>query len=161
MSFRGPQDCHNPTEIRILSDIRTTGWSLMAVLDYPPFAYTVGLEHSFEHPEMIITGMPPTLACNILIEISKQIRRGRYFRAGAILRGEEIRCSTNLLMGEVSARSRRDYMLCSQWLYASEDYRALQVIWPDTRGCFPHEPDFERRFRAHQPLLSLAPRYTD
>ena len=128
----------------------------MGVLDDPCYTYTIGLEHSFEHPELIILGMPPNLAGRFLNELGQQIAGGRRYSSGDVLLGEEIHCSSNLLFGEVSPQAREEYLLSARWFYHGNDFRSLQVLWPDRHDRFPAEPGFERQFLAQQPLLSHA-----
>ena len=43
----------------IASDVDRVGWSCISIRDIdPPFAYTVGLMKSYDHPELIIFGRP-------------------------------------------------------------------------------------------------------
>jgi hypothetical protein len=154
MNHRTKRDCNNVIESEILHNIESDGWSLMSVLASPPFVYTIGLEHSFEHPELIVLGMPPDFAGSLLNKLGQQIASGRHFHPGDICRGEEVGCSANLQFGEVSSKARKGYMLSANWFYFGGDFRGLQLIWPDTKHRFPGEPGFEQRFYARQPILA-------
>jgi hypothetical protein len=56
--MREPKDDH---ERKALADVQNHGWHVLKVMEDdrgPAFAYTVGLYHSFRHPELIIVGLP-------------------------------------------------------------------------------------------------------
>lgn len=49
---------HSDDEL-IAGDVDRMGWSCLTIHDTePPFAYTVGLIHSYKHPELILFGRP-------------------------------------------------------------------------------------------------------
>ena len=66
----------NEFEQQILDNIQQSGWHCNAVgagESYPTFVYTVGLEHSYGHPELIIFGLAPATAHGILSKIVQRL----------------------------------------------------------------------------------------
>lgn len=152
---RNASECRNASERKIVRNIENLGWSLMGVLDEPPYLYTVGLEHSFEHPELIVLGMPTTLAAGLLNELGNKIAQGWHFREGDFCPGEAVHCSCPLLFGEVSQEAQSDYLLYAHWFYHGNDFRTLQVLWPDRHNRFPGDPCFSEELVEQQPLLNI------
>lgn len=63
-------------EDSISDDIDRVGWSCIKIQDVqPPFAYTVGLIRSYDHPEMIIFGLPEDDFA-ILTDLVEAVRSG-------------------------------------------------------------------------------------
>jgi hypothetical protein len=48
----------------------------------PAFAYTVGLHHSFGHPELIVVGLPLDVGHSVLNVAGESIRRGVRYSEG-------------------------------------------------------------------------------
>jgi hypothetical protein len=66
-------------------DIQSYGLHILKVTgddEWPEFAYTVGLFHSFNHPEVIVLGLPGETAQAILNNLADVIRSGKRFAAG-------------------------------------------------------------------------------
>jgi hypothetical protein len=65
-----------------LSDIETYGWHVRKVLKDetgPGFTYTVGLYYTFKHPEIIIVGLNPDPAHDLLSGMVEEIRKEKPF----------------------------------------------------------------------------------
>src|ERR1035437_8186372 len=45
--------------------------------DSPTFTYTLGLIETYTHPELVIVGLPPTLAHQIIADVVVLIKQGR------------------------------------------------------------------------------------
>ncbi len=57
------------SERKVLEDIESFGWHCVHVMaegDLVEYAFTVGLFHSFKHPDLIVFGLPKTIAHQIL-----------------------------------------------------------------------------------------------
>jgi uncharacterized protein DUF4262 len=128
---------------KIQDDIERVGWSVVAVMDNPPFAYTVGLTESYDHPELIIYGIGAKNAHQILANAVQHIKEGEVYRAGGKY--------SEILDGyDVEFRVHQEYPLTAATSYyraLGKDWEALQLVWPDADGNFPGEegmdPEFE------------------
>ena len=68
-----------------MADINRFGLHVLQVAgdnDWPEFAYSVGLFHSFEHPEVIVLGLPGTVAHRLLNGLAGEVRSGSRFGTG-------------------------------------------------------------------------------
>lgn len=82
VSMRQPKDEH---ERKALADVEEHGWHVLKVLEDnegPAFAYTVGLYHSFRHPELIVVGLPLDVGHSVLNIAGESIRRGVRYSEG-------------------------------------------------------------------------------
>jgi len=58
------------------------GWALQGVEARPPWTYTIGLLERFDHPELVMTGVPITVAFNVLNVLGTRIAVGERFEPG-------------------------------------------------------------------------------
>ena len=126
------------------------GWAAVAVESTPPFTYTAGLWRRWNHPELIITGLPAETAKWVLDRAVQAISAGHPIEADTSIPG---------LIGAYPAAARRiaDEQL-PQLAFAADLYRgviftALQLVWPDGAGNFPWDRGAAADYRTAQPLL--------
>lgn len=113
-----------------------------------PFSYTIGLT-AFDHPEVVITGMPFESAQAFLNLIGAEVRDGKAYRADTWV--EELTDAGALLLIPVHDIAG---LTAIEELYGRVD--ALQLVWCDSRGRFPWEADYRNR-PGTQPLLGPLP----
>ena len=142
-------------EKKIASDVAKFGWHvIMAFSDTtrgPPFAYTIGLETTFQHPEIILFGLNNDLEFmhHVLNEIGERVRKGETFSHGARKK--------NILPGYVCVFARVPKTAYSEHLGRAIDFhrgtrfRAVQCIWPDPKKRLPWDE------RVMLPILSREP----
>src|SRR5690606_24619821 len=66
-------------EQKVIDDIATHGWhcvNIMADGELPPYSFSVGLFHSYGHPELIIFGLRADVAHQILTIAADAAKRG-------------------------------------------------------------------------------------
>ena len=141
-------------ERRAIADVHKYGWHVLKVLEDdegPGFAYTVGLYHSFRHPELMIVGLPLDVAHAILNLAGEAIRRGAQY---------SVDVETEDLLEERTCRFRRvpeseyqNYLGWDLWFYDGPAFPALQVIWPDRAGRWPWDPLVDPSIRNIQPVI--------
>jgi len=150
----------DPVE-RILADAREKidkhGVAIIATND-PVFAYTVGLTR-LRHPELIVTGLPPTTAHGILDNAAQLVLAGRYLIAGDRLGGILTNPAYQVVIaGPVSTAGNEAYKpVIARRIYAQVAW-SLQVVYPDADDRFPWDPGYNMTM---QPLLAPAPGDSD
>lgn len=145
-----------PYEQNILKHIEEHGCSVTSVFDpkevEPPFSYSIGIAKSSGAPELIVIGLDSKLSIWMVNEYNRRIRSGEQFLPGVLyldfLEGFAVQ------FGPVAREHRAEYMRSACWLHGSSDFEALQLIWPNTSGIWPWDPDASDWFRSNQPLLS-------
>ncbi len=158
-----PQD---DLEARVVSDIHQHGWHVISVREAVDdhdhdhdhetddqwaadprveaayealFTYTVGLEHSFGHPEVVLLGEWQR-AHPYLNVVGDLVRDGHRFAAGdtsdAVLDGFTVRFDA------VCETCRNDLLTWSHWAAGRQEFEALQLVLPDTLGRWPDDPGY-------------------
>ncbi|MBA2396171.1 MAG: DUF4262 domain-containing protein [Ktedonobacteraceae bacterium] len=151
----------------------------------PEFTYTVGLHlPGSSRPELFMSGLsreirvqwmlhlgfliqgpPPekarkqmTNVQGVSAEASAYPEGGRVFQPGV----RYLDLTGNGLptcLGEVDQHYYEDYFGQALVFHSPSAFPVLQIVWPDTRGRFPFEASFERRFLKMQHLLFDPQRY--
>jgi len=120
----------------------------------PTFVYSVGLNFSFNHPEMIIFGLARQ-GSNILRVMMHEIKAGKSFAEPAVYDGVVV---NGLIATRRVHPSQHEFYLGYAMGYCRERGRigqleAIQVFWPDKAGKFPFERECDELVWAAQPRL--------
>lgn len=148
-------------EQQIVDDIASVGWSMIAIPDDdegPGFAYSIGIQPTFGHPEIIVFGLPIDTMFTMINLAGEEIRNGRKFdeaiRHDCLLDGVDCRFSPVL---PSLFESYFGYALWHcQHRGAKGELRAMQCVWPDKMGLFPDERSCHPEVVRRQPLLNRA-----
>ena len=150
-----PPDPTDDVEARVIADVGKYGWQVEMIPEDdegPGFAYSVGIFHTFGHPEFIVFGLVPDEHHNIINLAGELVRNGMRFIDGdtssGILQGLDVRFRT------VAKNHYREYLGFGGWFYKGDDFPTLQIVWPDSAGCFPGDEGFPEPFLRLQPDLS-------
>lgn len=153
LAFLQQQDLSDD-ERKAVANVARYGWHVVHAPECdaaPGWSCTVGLYHSYRHPEIIVTGLKPELAIFLLNACGQRVRGG-----SALLHGQR---QAGLLQNvECELRTAdpfwvQELMHIARWLYGTWDFPVLQCVHPDLENHFPWEPDYDARFRGRQPLL--------
>jgi hypothetical protein len=139
-----------------LRKIERHGWSVTAVTGdgtTTAFAYTVGLTRFHGHPELLVAGLPPDTAGQLLNGLATQIRTGKRYAAGNVL------VKSNGHRWQFIPVDDPTQLVDAQETYASEAglVPGLQVIWSDHDGHWPWQPGWTHGVGS-QPLYGRPPR---
>ena len=143
-------------DLRVRSDIDQYGWHVAKIGGddkAPPWAFTIGLEHSFQHPEILVVGMELDLLHALLNHIGEQVKRGRVFAPDE--RAEGVLERSAPIFKPVASRWLGAFVGNAGWFYREQSFRVLQCFWPDEGGHLPWEESFDPSWRGRQPLLFL------
>ena len=142
-------------EQSISDGVQRDGFRVLAINDHrPPFAYTVGLMFTFQHPELIIFGLQKDGA-NILRLMAKLIGGGQRFDVDG-----EYDLLPDLKVGlRIVDPTQHEFYLGYAMGYCREQGRpgelqAVQVYWPDKNQLFPYQRECDEQVWAAQPRLS-------
>lgn len=140
---------------RTRGHIRRHGWGVIEVHGTekePGFAYSVGLQETFGHPEIIMCGVKLETAHTVINRVGEAIRSGGRF--GDMARSTDF---TNLpLVFRRVSDENVDILHVATVLRdqtGSGPVEALQAVWPDPKGLFPWDKGFDISLRMHQPPL--------
>jgi Domain of unknown function (DUF4262) len=144
-------------EQRIVDDIEKFGWHLILVNpdNEVPFVYSVGLMESFNHPEIMMIGLPLDTMSAVVRGMARQIKAGRNFARLGLYEGllEGYACK----VVRVKHWWHSDYLGYAMWhrRYVGKigSLEVLQCVWPDTEGKFPGDEGSHPSLGACQPVL--------
>lgn len=122
------------------------GFTIQAVLgdgDRPPYAYTVGLSVTYNHPEVFIVGIHPKYVAELIGPVIEQISQGVRFDkplfAPGIIPGYEIP------FRPMSEEGVLDHGLAGLELIGP--FEAVQMFYPDRDGYVPWEEECDQSYR--------------
>ena len=102
------------------------------------FTYTIGLEATFRHPELMIFGLDNRLSHGLLSDCVDRIRAGTAFAPDTpypgILGG-----GYDVVFKPVRAADLPAYFALADRVYDGAPFRGLVLFWPDERRRFPWE----------------------
>ena len=143
---------------KLLSDIEKYGWHVVGVFEEensPGFTFTVGLYYQFEHPEILIMGLPQQTAHALLTTAVEMIREGFRFEPGQLY--PEL-ANFPFAVAPIHLDHYKEHLGYGIWFYRSlsEPFPAIQLIWPDKAGFYPWQEGYEAKYAQFQKVLSAA-----
>jgi hypothetical protein len=143
-------------ETTCLAHIAGHGWHVMQVFDEdggsPDFAYSVGLWHTFNHPEIIIFGHHYSWCASMVNSIGEDIRAGRRFAHGD--RDTSFLDPFEVAFLDVLKEHYAEHLGWNCWLYGSDNFPALQCVFQERQSrAYPWEDGCTERGRKMQPVL--------
>lgn len=144
----------NPTddsERKLVGDIEKYGWHAIFITaepDIPGYGFTVGFFQSYDHPEIVISGLSHQVTHELFRLLSVPIMAGQRFQPG-----DETSDIANFVCRFITVEQSfyHEYLGFARWFYRGSGFPALQLVWPDPGEHFPWEQGYDIRYR--QPLL--------
>ena len=139
----------------VLADIARVGWSVICIEAdgqeaTTPFAFSVGIYHTHQHPEIIMLGLPPQVAGTIINQIGAMIVLGNKIEPD---RKYEEFTNTGNIFKTVDPKHYEAYCGYARWLYRGDDFPMLQCVWPLKSGHYPWDEGYPPEGAEVQPLL--------
>jgi hypothetical protein len=139
---------------KLLADIDRVGWAVIGIPEDdegPGYAFSIGLHRTFEHPEVILIGLPWEVSYRLLNLLGAGVKSGNRYEAGReyddLVEGYP---STFLT---VDRRHYKDYLGTAGWFYRGWDFPVLQMVWCDRDRSWPWQRGKPRAYWRRQPLL--------
>lgn len=146
----------NTIQEKIYSDIDSIGWHVIKVpedFEGPGFAYTVGLFKSYNHPELIIFGLPIEVMHKILNNICSLIQSGEEMKSDSIRDGV-LKSGIHIKFKTASEEKLKDYVIQMKLFY-QKNIPTLQVLWPDKLNKLSDDDLCDAIVKNKQPRLYL------
>ncbi|MEG3156300.1 DUF4262 domain-containing protein [Lysobacter zhanggongensis] len=138
-------------ERNILAHIKEHGCSVTSVLDpdgdQPAFSYSIGVAQSSDAPELIVVGLDSKIGHWLVNEYNRRVKAGERFSPGVLYLG--FLEGFAVQFGHVARHYRSEYMRSACWLHGGPNFEALQLIWPNTSGIWPWDPEADDWFRSN------------
>lgn len=157
-AFDLPEADLDDSDRAVLQHVTEFGWHVVLIPEDnegPGFAFTVGLFHTFGHPELIVVGLgpiePECLSQIVLNDLGVRIDEGERFADGdqvsGTLEGYDVRFEA------VAEANYPEFVGTARWFYRQNLFPLLQVLWPDKRKRFPGDPKCPKGMLKLQPRL--------
>jgi hypothetical protein len=107
----------------------------------PSFCYSTGIYKSFGIPELFISSLPRNLSGGLVENYVNKFKS-----LGTIpldTRIDDLTDRFSVYLIEVPIDNLADYVLSSIRFYKGEDYKYVQLIYPDTNGLFPNDKGYD------------------
>jgi hypothetical protein len=145
----------NEAEKKIIKNIDEYGCHVTTVFDPngddPTFCYSTGIMKTYGSPEIIVVGLSVDLGHSIVNNYAGRLKAGAKFGVGNFY--PDFLGGFDVTFGEVSQSNKEKYMLSSCWFNGNE-FDALQLIYPTTKGVWPWAKEATESFHAVQPSLA-------
>jgi hypothetical protein len=162
MSQRALPTPEDDTDRWLLQTIARDGWAVLGIPaddEGPSFAYSLGLFHTLNHPEIIVMGVRAESAQQLINDVAVAVRQGQRFEPGG--RYDSLVEGNPLAFLTVAPKLYRKYVGYARWFYQGAEFPLLQCVWPDKQGVLPWEPGYDGQLFALQRVLGPAGNLTD
>ncbi len=141
-------------EQHIRGDIERFGWHVAKIEGddrVPPWAFTIGLGDTFDHPEVLAAGMSLEQLHALLNRIGDLLRAGNRFADGQHVHNilEGFACSFR----RIDPAWHQPFAGNAAWHHRDDGLELLQCFWPDPEGRFPWDDGFPADLIPLQPML--------
>lgn len=136
---------------KVIADIEQFGWHIIKVPEDnegPGFAYSVGLFKSYQHPEIIIFGLPIETMHKILNNIGIQIKSGTNIQHNSLHSGI-LKAGFTVKFRNVSLEGKEFLGMATK--YYMHNFEALQLLWPDKSNVLPDSENCDSLVKNKQP----------
>lgn len=114
-------------------------------------AFTLGLFHLRQRPEILAFGLPEELAGQVLELVADDVEDGVEYEVGQ--KHEGIVHGYPVTFGRVTKAQVRALLPELVSAYGTDDVPVLQLVYPDRQGRWPWDPGVREGFSEGQPVL--------
>ena len=146
------------SEQKVIDDIANFGWHCVNILadgEHVAYSFTVGLFHSYGHPELIIFGLPSETAHQVLAIAADAAKSGSPLDLAQTT--DALLNNYHCCFAEVPLTEYYEHVGYCRWYYQGNDFPLYQIIWPSRSGLFPWHHQATNEFKASQPVIAQAP----
>lgn len=135
--------------------IRKFGHTVITVAggeNEPPFAYTIGMTETDKHPEILVFGLPQSVAQYILNAVAERVRKGHRLADGDVLNQiANVPCAIKSISR--GAASFYTFQALYRYEKAAVQPEFVQLVLPDRNGRFPWDDGYSKDMAKVQPEL--------
>lgn len=139
---------------KALKNIEEYGCHILHVMEedeYPRFSYSIGIEKCTGQSELLITGLKQEIAQWMINEYNNRIKDGEVFEPNKLYEG--FLEGFDVTFKEVEKKYYSEYFGWENWLYKSDNFKVLQLIYPNTSGIWPWGKEASEDFTRFIPKL--------
>lgn len=146
---------HDRGEDLIHQHIAEYGWHVVLIEaenEEPAFAYSIGLYHSFRHPEIIAFGLKRDTLHSLINVCGDRIKDGETLPLDEPV--DDVLADYPCIFKLVPREHYREHVGYARWFYKGDEFPLIQLVWPDRDRRFPWQDGVEDGFRRCQPVLA-------
>ncbi len=149
------REAEDESDRKLISDVQRVGWHVVGIAadadeEVPDYAFSVGLFHSFDHPEIAIYGLSHDTAMQLINIMGEAIANGSRFSHGDTT--DDVAEGVTLAFINFDAAHYHSELGYARWFYRGNAFPALQCVWPNKNGQFPWDASRLDSMKAIQPL---------
>ena len=146
-------DKHEKNFVEHIGKYGWFGTHVAAGSDEPEFSYTTGFWLKFQFPELIVFSLRREVAHDTFWYMYHELEAGKHFAVGEP--NHDIFRDFAAVLLPVAAPQCKTHLGWSRWFYGGDNFQCLQLIFPDSTGCFPWSQSASHAFRGAQPDLTV------
>lgn len=139
---------------KAINNIKEFGWHVINVPEDEHgagFSYSIGFTQTYNHPEIIITGLSIELRNHLINDLAKNIKLGETYNKNC--RYDDLLENNDVIFLEVLPEFYAEYFGFGRDLIGY-NIKALQCFYPNKLGRFPFEEQCHEDFKKIQPSLA-------
>ena len=142
------------TDDALIADVEQHKWVVLKITPEhaAEYAYSVGLQKSFGHPELVVVGLDDETMQELINDIGDAIESGKTFRDGDV--SSDFLEGYDVTFRAVPASLHATRFAWAERYYGASGYSLLQVVYPDRNRHWPWDAGVAADFKAGQPVLS-------
>lgn len=128
---------------QVYDNIKNFGFHTTAIMEaenFTPFAYSTGIFENFKIPELFISGLGPNLSGEI---IKNYTEKYKFKKVPINKKVNDLVDVFPVYFINVNTNELKDYTLTSIKFYENREYEYLKLIFPDLKGNFPNESNYD------------------
>jgi Domain of unknown function (DUF4262) len=142
-------------DLKALEDIEKFGCHVLNIMEgeeQPCFSYSIGIEKKQGKPEILVVGLKNTLAHSIVNNYCERLQKGEAFIPGNFYSDFIEGFDVTFIEGD--RKFYKEYLGWALWLYAGENFKVYQLVWPSTKGVWPWDEEKSEYYVWAQPILN-------
>ena len=147
----------NAQEKKVVNDIEVNGCHILHVMEdegEPCFSYSIGINKKQNHADVVVLGLQRDTTHYLINDYKNRLQAGECFEPGHYY--SDFIDGFDVCFVEVDKQYFENYFGWGIWLHKGNDFRMLQMVWPNSEGAWPWDPESIEQFRSTQPVLNKA-----
>ena len=144
-------------EQKAIENIEKFGCHILHVMEedeYPSFCYSIGIEHTTKHPDLIVIGLNQEIAHWVINEYCNRAKKGEEFHPNQFY--EDFLEGYKVTFIEVDKKHYKEYLGWGRWYNKGDGFKMLQMVYPTTSNIWPWDKNAPENFSQFQPLLNAS-----
>lgn len=138
----------------IISNVQEHGFYVLHFYeeeDFPAYAHTIGLYENYNHPELVMFGLPEETMHILLSDASDRVKNGTQIEPEGLY--DDFVKGYKVTFKHANLDEYKGFFGYGVDFYEGHEFPVLQLVWPDQEHRFPWDEKFDPKMKPMQPLL--------